>query len=393
MACATTAAFASRILSRAHPPVLRRAAAFPFRPSSASSIGYRSDVSARSAVSPRLATARGPTVATSGARARVAAAPPACPRPPLPRARSSLIPHAAQDATATKGSVETHTDMSDDARKTLKHAADRYGGVIVDPACLPDDIEMFADSLHASVVAWKEQGVRGVWLQIPITQAHLVGAAASAEFEFHHAEKTHVMMTRWLPGALEENHLPPNASHQVGIGAFVVNGEGKVLLVQEKRGPAAASSRPNFWKLPTGLVEQGEDVPDAATREVFEETGVRTEFVSVLGIRHGHNAPFGKSDMFFLCALKIADGQQTHPISVQEAELAAAEWRDATDAFESEHIEKGSHMDHMYALCAAHAKGEYDGMGFQALPAGFGREGTVVTYSNAKSTEEGKAKA
>jgi hypothetical protein len=46
--------------------------------------------------------------------------------------------------------------MSDDAPKTLKHAADRYGGVIVDPACLPDDIEMFADSLHASVVAWKE---------------------------------------------------------------------------------------------------------------------------------------------------------------------------------------------------------------------------------------------
>jgi hypothetical protein len=74
--------------------------------------------------------------------------------------------------------------MSDDAPKTLKHAADRYGGVIVDPACLPDDIEIFADSLHASVVAWKEQGVRGVWLQIPITQAHLVGAAAKHEFEF-----------------------------------------------------------------------------------------------------------------------------------------------------------------------------------------------------------------
>ena len=111
------------------------------------------------------------------------------------------------------------------------------------------------------------------------------------------------------------------------------------MLVQERRGPAAASSRPNFWKLPTGLVEQGEDVPDAATREVFEETGVRTEFVSVLGIRHGHNAPFGKSDLFFLCALKIADGQQTHPIIVQETELAAAEWRDPADAFESAHIE------------------------------------------------------
>ena len=96
-----------------------------------------------------------------------------------------------------------------------------------------------------------------------------------------------------------------------------MNGEGKVLLVQERRGPAAAASRPDFWKLPTGLVEQGEAVPDAARREVFEETGVRTEFVSILGIRHGHNAPFGKSDMFFLCALRIADGEKTAPIAVQ----------------------------------------------------------------------------
>ena len=40
-------------------------------------------------------------------------------------------------------------------------------------------------------------------------------------------------------------------------------------------------------------------------------------------------------------------------------------------------------MDHMYGLCAKHAAGEYAGMGWQALPAGFGRDGTVVTYSNA----------
>jgi 8-oxo-dGTP pyrophosphatase MutT (NUDIX family) len=47
-------------------------------------------------------------------------------------------------------------------------------------------------------------------------------------------------------------------------------------------------------------VDQGEDIPAGAVREVFEETGVRTEFVSILGIRHGHNIAFGKSDMFFL---------------------------------------------------------------------------------------------
>lgn len=101
--------------------------------------------------------------------------------------------------------------------------------------------------------------------------------------------------------------------------------------MQERRGPAAAASRPDFWKLPTGLVEQGEDIPAAAVREVFEETGVRTEFVSILGIRHGHNIAFGKSDMFFLVALAIADGATEHTITIQEQELAAAAWKSLDD--------------------------------------------------------------
>jgi hypothetical protein len=45
--------------------------------------------------------------------------------------------------------------------------------------------------------------------------------------------QAHVMLTRWLPED-EENKLPPNASHQVGVGAFVLNERREVLVVQEK---------------------------------------------------------------------------------------------------------------------------------------------------------------
>ena len=38
----------------------------------------------------------------------------------------------------------------------------------------------------------------------------------------------------WLPTT--ESQLPPNASHQVGIGALVLNSEGEVLVVREKHG-------------------------------------------------------------------------------------------------------------------------------------------------------------
>ena len=39
---------------------------------------------------------------------------------------------------------------------------------------------------------------------------------------------------RWLPSSV--NQLPGNASHQVGVGALVINDQGDVLVVREKNG-------------------------------------------------------------------------------------------------------------------------------------------------------------
>ncbi len=61
------------------------------------------------------------------------------------------------------------------------------------------------------------------------------------------------MMTKWLPAQLPDT-LPPNASHQVGVGAFVVNSRRELLVVQEASGPLRGQG---FWKMPTGLVHAG----------------------------------------------------------------------------------------------------------------------------------------
>ncbi len=107
----------------------------------------------------------------------------------------------------------------------------------------------------------------GIWLKVPVTKAHLIAEALQQGFDCHHAEKEYIMLTRWLPTT--ENKLPPNASHQVGVGAFVLNERREVLVVQEKSGPLKGKG---VWKLPTGLVMQGEDITAAAAREVLEET-------------------------------------------------------------------------------------------------------------------------
>ena len=133
-------------------------------------------------------------------------------------------------------------------------------------------------------------------------------------------------------------------------------------------------------------MEQGEDIPAAAVREVLEETGVKTEFVSILGIRHGHGVAFGKSDMFFLVSLRSRTARPSTRFARKRRNSGGGVER-LEDASHSQHILEGSHMDHMYGLCVAHAEGRYAGMGWQALPAGFNREGTVVTYSNDPSPD------
>ena len=46
-------------------------------------------------------------------------------------------------------------------------------------------------------------------------------------FDFHHAERNYLMLVRWI--AETTNSLPANASHRVGIGAFVMNSNREVL--------------------------------------------------------------------------------------------------------------------------------------------------------------------
>ena len=48
-------------------------------------------------------------------------------------------------------------------------------------------------------------------------------------FQYHHAEPGYVMLTYWLPE--EPCMLPANASHQVGVGGFVVNENNEVQLL------------------------------------------------------------------------------------------------------------------------------------------------------------------
>ncbi|MCS7057423.1 MAG: NUDIX hydrolase [Meiothermus sp.] len=59
----------------------------------------------------------------------------------------------------------------------------------------------------------------------------------------------------------------------VGAGGVLFNSQGEVLLIRDRMG---------YWCFPKGHVEEGEDLAEAALREVEEETGIRAEVVGEL---------------------------------------------------------------------------------------------------------------
>jgi ADP-ribose pyrophosphatase YjhB (NUDIX family) len=227
-------------------------------------------------------------------------------------------------------STMSESTLTDEVSSVLPHEEDKYDGVIINAAALPDNDTLFTSQLTHSLHHWKSLHKRGIWLTIPLARASFVPIAASHGFHFHHAERDHVMMTHWL--ADSENRLPPNASHQVGVGSIVIHGS-KVLLVQERSGPLRGKG---VWKMPTGLVEAGEDIAVAAEREVLEETGIVATFEKMLCFRQAHQAPFGKSDLFFVCVLKPS----TVEIKMQEAELVGCEWHDPQVLFDQSFFKK-----------------------------------------------------
>ncbi|PWA77951.1 nudix hydrolase 6-like protein [Artemisia annua] len=241
-----------------------------------------------------------------------------------------------------------HVDM-------LDASFDGYGGVIVN---VKEDMDenVFITLLRTSIFQWRQQGKTGVWLKLTIELVNLVKPAVQEGFWYHHAEPTYLMLVYWIP---ETKHtLPPNASHRVGVASFVVNDKGELLVVQEKSG---AFKGTGVWKLPTGTVEEGEDIFVAAIREVKEEAGIDTEFVEVLAFRQSHKSFFSKSDLMFVCMLK----PKSSVIEKQDSEIEAAQWMPVEEYANQPFIKKHKSFDYIAKICMA--KKDNKCVGFSAL--------------------------
>ncbi|XP_009350938.2 nudix hydrolase 2-like isoform X1 [Pyrus x bretschneideri] len=237
----------------------------------------------------------------------------------------------------------------------LAAVEDLYGGVVVD-VTEPMDSAVFTSLLQASLSQWRQKGKKGVWIKLPIERSNLVDAAVKEGFRYHHAESDYLMLVRWISET--DDRLPANASHRVGIGAFVMNSKREVLVVQELSGRFRNTG---VWKMPTGVVNEGEDICEAAVREVKEETGIDTEFVEVLAFRQSHKSFFRKSDLFIVCMLT----PKSFDIQEQNLEIEAAQWMPAADYAAQPFVKKNKLFDYIAKICLAKSDKNY--VGFTAL--------------------------
>jgi len=186
----------------------------------------------------------------------------------------------------------------------------------------------FETRLKATIKTLLHLQKSSLWISVPMSQSRYIESMTSIPaLQFHHAQGNTAHLSLWLKENVE-NKIPEYATHQVGVGAMVVNSRNEILCVRELR----KNYRP--WKVPGGLADLGEQLNAAATREVLEETGIETEFVSVLGFRHTHGMQYNRSDLYFVCRLKPTSetyndetGEWDIPDPIADpGEIAAAAW-------------------------------------------------------------------
>lgn len=204
----------------------------------------------------------------------------------------------------------------------LEVTVDRYRGVIVLPESLPCKPDEFAAELENSLAAWTSEGYRLAWLALPFDLAELIPKATAQGFRFHHCSSDSLMLTRRLSS---DSFVPPFASHYIGAGGAVISEDDEILTVVERYGPSN-------YKLPGGLIEVGEDISRGVRREVWEETGIETEFQSLLAVTHAPRWIFGRASIYLVCALRPLG----RSIEVQESEIAEARWMPLAEFLTSE---------------------------------------------------------
>ncbi len=107
--------------------------------------------------------------------------------------------------------------------------------------------------------------------------------------------------------------VPGYVTPKTTVGAIVGNEDGELLLVQR------ADS--GFWLYPTGWADVGYSAAEVAVKEVWEETGIKSEVVRLLAVNDGMRLGFTRIPLYStVFHLRAIGGEVTaHPLECTDA--------------------------------------------------------------------------
>lgn len=193
----------------------------------------------------------------------------------------------------------------------IKTIENRYAGITVEDSSLPNTKEQFYKEMIQLIESLKDKKL--LWVKIPIEKSDFIPILTKLGFDFHHCNEKSLMLVKQL---IESTIIPTAKNYTVGVGAIVRNGD-QLLVVKDRFSKG--------YKLPGGHIENNETIKDALKREVFEETGIKVEFESIMNIGHFTKGQFEESNLYLVCTAKAL----TKEITIYDSlEIIEAKWID-----------------------------------------------------------------
>lgn len=203
----------------------------------------------------------------------------------------------------------------------LKIIEDKYGGIIIDNSTLPKTTESFAKDVKLLIKTVKNKKL--LWAKLPIEKSNFIPTLTNLGFEFHNCDEKSLMLVKKL---ICNSIIPTTKNYIAGVGAVVLKNN-KVLVIKDK-----------FvldYKLPGGHVDKNETVKNAVIREVYEETGIKVKFESIISIAHFMSGQFGESNIHIICLAKAL----TSKIKINDtSEITEAKWIDVDEFLNAKYI-------------------------------------------------------
>ncbi|KPX57509.1 Hydrolase, NUDIX family [Pseudomonas amygdali pv. hibisci] len=105
----------------------------------------------------------------------------------------------------------------------MEFTRDKFNGIIVEPASLPNDPQALRDAVDALVTLIENERLALAWVTLPISNAQSIPIFTAAGFSFHSCLTDQLTLVRC---PFEQAFVPFIPTHTVGAGAIVINDRG-----------------------------------------------------------------------------------------------------------------------------------------------------------------------